>query len=112
MNGVVDESRLYQFQVNGDIIGKVIDGPGGNLIQKKLVAGEGIYISEEGNVLTISVTSTTGGFTGTRYVLRDVRYEFPNLQKKFITETWEDGVLTDSVEGEWETYHTAVEETI
>ena len=112
--GVVDETRLYDLQVNGNTLGKVVDGPGGNIIQKQLAAGSGIEITPNGNVLTISATESnaTSGFTGIRTILKDVRYESPYLQKKLIQETWKDGVLTNSVEGEWETYHTAVEETV
>ena len=112
--GVVDETRLYDLQVNGNTLGKVVDGPGGNIIQKQLAAGSGIEISPNGNVLTISATESnaTSGFTGNRTILKDVRYESPYLQKKLIKETWKDGVLINSVEGEWETYHTAVEETV
>ena len=112
--GVVDETRLYDLQVNGNTLGKVVDGPGGNIIQKQLAPGSGIEITPNGNVLTISATegNTTSGFTGPRTILKDVRYESPYLQKKLIQETWKDGVLINSVEGEWETYHTAVEETV
>ena len=112
--GVVDKTRLYDLQVNGNTLGKVVDGPGGNIIQKQLAAGSGIEITPKGNVLTISATESnaTSGFTGGRTILKDVRYESPYLQKKLIQETWKDGVLINSVEGEWETYHTAVEETV
>ena len=79
-----------------------------------MAAGSGIEITPNGNVLTISATegNAISGFTGGRTILKDVRYESPYLQKKFIQETWENGVLIDFVEGEWETYHTAVEETV
>ena len=79
-----------------------------------MAAGSGIEITPNGNVLTISATegNAISGFTGPRTILKDVRYESPYLQKKLIQETWKDGVLINSVEGEWETYHTAVEETV
>ena len=73
--------------------------------------------SENGNVITISLASGAGGslpsgYTGTRTILADVDYSSTNLRRRYITETWTDGVLTDSVLGQWETYHTAVEETL
>lgn len=87
--------------------------------QKTLAAGSGISlaVSADGKTITISATGASGstsGYTGSRTVLADVDYDSESfsLRRKYFTETWSNGVLTASTEGAWETYHTAVEETV
>lgn len=111
-DGVVDASRLKPLQVNGEGLGMLVDGTGGNIVQRSLAEGDGITLTEAGNTIVISATGTTKGYSGPRTVLADVDFSSPNLRKRFYTETWEDGVLVDFVLGEWQTYHTAVEETV
>lgn len=84
------------------------------ITQKTISAGKGISVSEANDIITISTTgsSETSGYTGNRTVVVDVDYNGHYLRKKFATEEWENGVLQSTTEGEWETYHTAVEETV
>ena len=77
-------------------------------------------VTEANGVITISFTGGAGGttgYTGTRYTLKETRYdaEAHKLQMKRYTETWTDGVMTDSVEGSWEDFSAgalAVQETV
>ena len=84
---------------------------------KTLVEGDNVTLTEspDGKSIIISAelegSSSTNGFTGSRTVLLNTKYESYKLWKKFATETWEDGVMKTSVEGDWEEYHAAVEET-
>lgn len=84
------------------------------IAQKKIAAGDGISVADDGETVTISATgaSSTEAFTGTRTVLADVDFSSPYLRKRFYTETWENGVLKSSTLGAWQNYHTSVEETV
>ena len=73
---------------------------------KTIVAGSNVAISVSGNTLTISATGggSTSGFTGTRRTLALTRYDISTnqLQAKFFTETWANGLMTASViDDEW-----------
>lgn len=113
-----EEIALRDITDNGEPSGvKVLATDDVDVGHKTLVEGENVTLTEsaDGKTITISVEleseGTTSGFTGTRTVLVDAKYDSFKLWKKFATETWEDGVLKSSVEGQWEEYHTAVEET-
>lgn len=84
------------------------------IAQKKIAAGDGISVADDGETVTISSTgaSSTEAFTGTRTILADVDFSSPYLRKRFYTETWENGVLKSSTLGAWQNYHTSVEETV
>lgn len=83
------------------------------IAQKKIAAGDGISVSDDGETVTISATGTSSGdlYSGERKVLADVDFSSPDLRKRFYTETWENGVLVKSELGNWQSYHTSVEET-
>lgn len=73
---------------------------------KTIVAGSNVAISVSGNTLTISATGggSTSGFTGTRRTLALTRYDISTnqLQAKFFTETWANGLMTaSSIDSEW-----------
>ena len=56
-------------------------------------------MSESNGVITIRYTggaSGTSGFTGTRYTIKEARYDIPTkrLQMKRYEETWVNGVMT------------------
>lgn len=106
-----------EFQLSGTKVADIAASANINVTQKTITGTSPINVAENGNVITISLASGAGGslpsgYTGTRTLLADVDYSSPNLRRRYVTETWTDGVLTNSVLGQWETYHTAVEETL
>ena len=106
-----------EFQLSGTKVADIAASANINVTQKTITGTSPINVAENGNVITISLASGAGGslpsgYTGTRTILADVDYSSPNLRRRYVTETWTDGVLTNSVLGQWETYHTAVEETL
>ena len=103
-----------EITVNDEVVAKVFGTTDFELTQKTISAGKGITVSESDNIITIATTddSQTSGYTGSRTVVIDVDYNGHYLRKKFATEEWKDGLLQSTTAGEWETYHTAVEETV
>lgn len=100
-------------------IGKIVASQDATITQKTLVAGQNITLTEADGVITISAlggSAETSGFTGTRYTVRDMRYNVTShqLQVKYNKETWADGVMTASTELAWQmmTGGQAVEETV
>ena len=91
-------------------------GEAGYIPARRIVPGDNIHIDVQGKNIVISadVESTTEGFTGTRTVLKDVDYDtaYQQLRRRYATETWVDGLLQQTVVGDWEAYTTAVEETV
>jgi len=91
-------------------------GEAGYIPARRIVAGDNIHINVQGKNIIISadVESTTEGFTGSRTVLFDTDYDpaYHQLKRRYATETWVDGLLQQTVVGEWEAYTTAVEETV
>lgn len=114
-----EEIAVHNMTVNGDDSAgvKILATDDVDVGMKTLVEGDNVTLTEspDGKSIIISAalegSSSTSGFTGSRTVLLDTKYESYKLWKKFVTETWEDGVLKTAVEGDWEEYHTAVEET-
>lgn len=107
------------FTFDGSDVAKILADDDIDVGQKTLAAGSGVSlsVSADGKTITISATggsASTSGYTGTRTILRDADYDpySYSLRRKYITETWSNGVLTASTEGAWEVYHTAVEETV
>ena len=76
-----------------------------NVPTKTLVAGDGIEIETEDNTVTISSTGTgTSGYSGTRNIVAEVRYDLysQQLQVRYSHETWSLGVMTECTEDtEW-----------
>lgn len=103
-----------EITVNDEVVAKVFGTTDFELTQKTISAGKGITVSEADDIITISTTddSQTSGYTGSRTVVVDVDYNGHYLRKKFATEEWKDGLLQSTTPGEWENYHTAVEETV
>ena len=68
---------------------------------KTIAAGSNVAISVNGNTITISANGggSTSGFSGTRRTLALTRYDISanQLQAKFFTETWANGLMTASV---------------
>jgi hypothetical protein len=100
-------------------LGKIVAEQDATIAQKTLVEGDGITLRDDGNGnITISVTggsaASTSGYTGTRTVLADVKYDDDacTLCRRYITEVWANGVMTSQTLGEWEVFTTAVEETV
>lgn len=68
---------------------------------KQLIAGTNVAITVNGNNITISSGEgggATSGFSGTRRTLALTRYDISTnqLQAKFFTETWANGLMTAS----------------
>ena len=103
-----------EITVNDEVVAKVFGTTDFELTQKTISAGKGITVSESDDIITIATTddSQTSGYTGSRTIVIDVDYNGHYLRKKFATEEWKDGLLQSTTAGEWETYHTAVEETV
>ena len=104
-----DETDIAKILADDDI----------DIGQKTLVAGTGISlsISEDGKTITISATggsASTSGYSGTRTIIADVDYDtgYNRLRRRYITEVWSNGVLTNQTLGSWESYHQAVQETV
>lgn len=74
---------------------------------KRLIAGTNISIAVNGNDITISSSGgggTTSGFSGTRRTLALTRYDISTnqLQAKYFTETWSNGLMTAStIDSAW-----------
>jgi hypothetical protein len=73
---------------------------------KTIAAGSNVAISVNGNTITISATGggATSGFSGTRRTLALTRYDISTnqLQAKYFTETWSNGIMTASaIDSEW-----------
>jgi hypothetical protein len=73
---------------------------------KTIAAGSNVAISVNGNTITISATGggSTSGFSGTRRTLALTRYDISTnqLQAKYFTETWSNGIMTAStIDSEW-----------
>lgn len=104
-----DETDIATIMADDDI----------DIGQKTLEAGSGISlsVSVDGKTITISATggsASTSGYTGTRTILADTDYDsnYRALRRRYITETWVNGVMTNQVLGSWESYHQAVQETV
>lgn len=100
-----------ELRVNGELVGYVLDGDGGNIVAKPLAPGDGVRIIDLGGTLLVEAETKSPGFTGERHVLADVDFASPNLRRRYHVETWADGVLVDTQLGEWEIYHRAVLES-
>ena len=111
-----------EFQLGGVKVADIAASTNINVTQKTITGdtASGIVVTEANGVITISFNGGAGGttgYTGTRYTLKETRYdaEAHKLQMKRYTETWTDGVMTDSVEGSWEDFSAgalAVQETV
>ena len=108
----------HSFKFNGTEIALVLADDDIEIDDVQLEAGDGITIEplEDGAVLRISATAQApSGYTvQSQTVLADVQYDTnsKSLQKRFYTERWENGILKSRTLGDWQTYHTAVEETV
>lgn len=111
-----EELALRDVTVEGNAtaVAKVFGSTDFEIAQKKIVAGAGISVSDDGETVTVSAaeTASADAFSGSREVLADVDFSSPYLRKRFCTETWESGVLKSSTLGDWQEYHRAVEETV
>lgn len=111
-----EELALREVTVEGSAaaVAKVFGSTDFEIAQKKIVAGTGISVSDDGETVTVSAaeTAASDAFSGSRTVLADVDFSSPYLRKRFYTETWESGVLKSSTLGDWQEYHRAVEETV
>ena len=92
-----------EFQLDGVKQADIAASRNINIFQKTIAAGTGITVTEANNVITIAATgggASTSGFTGTRYTLKDFRYDLSThkLQMQRYVETWVDGVMTASVD--------------
>ena len=103
-----------ELQFNGTKKAGFIATANVNIVQKTLVEGDGVELKEvTGNAIRISVKNATTGHSATsEKVLADTDFSNGTLRRRYYTETWENGVLTDRTLGAWEVYHTAVEETV
>ena len=74
---------------------------------KTIAAGSNIAIAVNGNTITISSSGgvgATSGFSGTRRTVAETRYSISarQLQAKYFTETWSNGLMTAStVDSAW-----------
>ena len=94
----------------------------GHKLATMLEAGENIAIEQNGNTITISaevdepdefVTSGYSTKEGSVDVeIADIRYYEHNLQIRKATKVYENGLLKSRTLGDWETFTTAVEETV
>lgn len=108
------------FTFDGVAVAKILADDDIDVGQKTLKAGEGVTlaVSQDGKTITISApgagSASTSGWTGTRTILGDTVYDQSShaLRRRYITETWLNGVMVSQTPGAWETYHTAVQETI
>ena len=111
-----EELAIRDVTVEGSAtaVAKVFGSTDFEIAQKKIVAGAGISVSDDGETVTVSAaeTASADAFSGSREVLADVDFSSPYLRKRFYTETWESGVLKSSTLGDWQEYHRAVEETM
>lgn len=95
----------------------------GNKLATVLEAGENVTITQEGNTITISAEggAEPGDFVTSGYStaegesdveIADIRYYGHDLQVRKAVKTYENGLLKTRVLGDWETFTTAVEETV
>lgn len=111
-----------EFQVDGTKVADIAASANIGITQKSLAAGQNITLtlSQDGKTITISAAGGSGGtsgYTGTRYTLHDTKYDLTSncLQMRRYTETWVDGVMTNSALGSWENFSAgaqAVQETV
>jgi len=110
-----EEYAGRDIEVNGEVVAKVFGTTDFEIQQKKILAGDGIKVTESDDDITIATdggSASLSGYTGSRTVIVDIDYYNHQLRKKYATETWENGLLKATESGEWEVYHTAVEETV
>ena len=95
----------------------------GGKLATVLEAGDNVTITREGNTLTISAEGgaepgdfVTSGYStaegGSDVEIAAIRYHEYQLQVRKAVKVYENGLLKTRVLGEWETFTTAVEETV
>ena len=95
----------------------------GGKLATVLEAGDNVTITREGNTITISAEGgaepgdfVTSGYStpegGSDVEIAAIRYDDHQLQVKKAVKVYENGLLKTRVVGDWETFTTAVEETV
>ena len=95
----------------------------GGKLATVLEAGDNVTITREGNTITISAEGgaepgdfVTSGYStpegGSDVEIAAIRYYDHQLQVKKAVKVYENGLLKTRVVGEWETFTSAVEETV
>ena len=95
----------------------------GGKLATVLEAGDNVTITREGNTITISAEGgaepgdfVTSGYStpedGSDVEIAAIRYYDHQLQVKKAVKVYENGLLKTRVLGDWETFTTAVEETV
>ena len=95
----------------------------GGKLATVLEAGDNVTITRDGNTITISAEGgaepddfVTSGYStaegGSDVEIAAIRYYDHQLQVKKAVKVYENGLLKTRVVGEWETFTTAVEETV
>ena len=95
----------------------------GGRLATVLESGDNVTITREGNTITISAEGgaepgdfVTSGYStaegGSDVEIAAIRYYDHQLQVKKAVKVYENGLLKTRVLGEWETFTTAVEETV
>ena len=95
----------------------------GGRLATVLEAGDNVTITREGNTITISAEGgaepgdfVTSGYStpegGSDVEIAAIRYDDHQLQVKKAVKVYENGLLKTRVVGDWETFTTAVEETV
>ena len=95
----------------------------GGKLATVLEAGDNVTITREGNTITISAEGgaepgdfVTSGYStaegGSDVEIAAIRYYEHQLQVKKAVKVYENGLLKARVVGDWETFTTAVEETV
>ena len=95
----------------------------GGKLATVLEAGDNVTITREGNTITISAEGgaepgdfVTSGYStaegGSDVEIAAIRYHEYQLQVKKAVKVYENGLLKTRVLGDWETFTTAVEETV
>ena len=95
----------------------------GGKLATVLEAGDNVTITREGNTITISAEGgaepgdfVTSGYStpegGSDVEIAAIRYDDHQLQVRKAVKVYENGLLKTRVVGEWETFTTAVEETV
>ena len=95
----------------------------GGKLATVLEAGDNITLTQEGNTITISAEGgaepgdfVTSGYSTTEdegdVEIVGIRYHEHDLQVKKAVKVYENGLLKTRVVGDWETFTTAVEETV
>lgn len=103
-----------EFQLAGVKVADIAASANINVTQKTITGdtASGIVVTEANGVITISFNGGAGGttgFTGTRYTIKEARYDIPTkrLQMKRYEETWVYGVMTSCTADEnlvWEDF--------